>query len=421
MTIGIPVFNGEATITAALDSLLAQTFTDSEILISDNASTDATAAICQQYVRVHPQIVYQRLSGNVGAAANYRQVLGQARSPYFMWAAADDAWAPGFVGAHHEFLAANRDYVACQSRVLFTKSGKPSRLAAGTFALRQSPAQNATRFLAKPGDNSRFYGLYRTAALRAAFPSTDFYAFDWAVSAGTLRFGLHNELPEILMLRDETSPLDYLDTLDRCGGTLMTRALPLLGLTRHLLREAGISNNPSALFALAKLNVRQSLRTASYRAHRSASRHLDQIGAANMNLRPALTFLAHITAPGIGQRLANRRKANAIPSHGELPPKSSTAPEVSLVAVVQDQLPQLLELYGRLVASGESGRLALIIADAGSIDATQLVFGRRTDVVYLKFGRTEPFDAMQRAAAKAARGEAQVVLKPGRRFEEARI
>ena len=49
VSIGIPVFNGEATIAAALDSLLAQTFTNSELIISDNASFDGTAEICRSF------------------------------------------------------------------------------------------------------------------------------------------------------------------------------------------------------------------------------------------------------------------------------------------------------------------------------------------------------------------------------------
>ena len=47
LTIGLPVYNGERFLQESLDALLAQTWTDFELVISDNASTDATADICR--------------------------------------------------------------------------------------------------------------------------------------------------------------------------------------------------------------------------------------------------------------------------------------------------------------------------------------------------------------------------------------
>jgi len=51
VSIGMPVYNGEKQIKTALDSLIAQTFTNFELIISDNASTDKTGTICQEYVK----------------------------------------------------------------------------------------------------------------------------------------------------------------------------------------------------------------------------------------------------------------------------------------------------------------------------------------------------------------------------------
>ncbi len=92
ITIGMPVYNGAQYIREALDSLLAQTFTDFELIISDNASTDATQSICEEYARREPRVHYVRQAENKGALANFQFVLGQARGEHFMWAAADDRW-----------------------------------------------------------------------------------------------------------------------------------------------------------------------------------------------------------------------------------------------------------------------------------------------------------------------------------------
>ena len=90
VSIGMPVFNGAQYIREAIDSLLAQTFADFELIISDNASADATQEICEKYAEQDPRIRYVRQSKNIGAIANFKFVLDQARAKYFMWAAHDD-------------------------------------------------------------------------------------------------------------------------------------------------------------------------------------------------------------------------------------------------------------------------------------------------------------------------------------------
>lgn len=92
ISIGMPVYNGAQYIREALNSLLAQTFADFELIISDNASTDSTQSICEEYERRDPRIRYVRQSKNNGALANFQFVLDQAQGEYFMWAAADDLW-----------------------------------------------------------------------------------------------------------------------------------------------------------------------------------------------------------------------------------------------------------------------------------------------------------------------------------------
>lgn len=92
VSIGMPVYNGEPFIHQALDSLLAQTFTDFELIISDNASTDGTERICKRYEKKDIRIRYVRQSQNRGISWNFNFVLQEARGDYFMWAAADDVW-----------------------------------------------------------------------------------------------------------------------------------------------------------------------------------------------------------------------------------------------------------------------------------------------------------------------------------------
>jgi glycosyltransferase involved in cell wall biosynthesis len=107
LTIGLPVYNGEQYLAQSLDSLLAQTFTDFTLVISDNGSTDGTAAICRSYAQRDARIQYHRSDINRGAAWNFNRVFELAESPYFKWAAYDDLCAAEFVERCIEVLDRN--------------------------------------------------------------------------------------------------------------------------------------------------------------------------------------------------------------------------------------------------------------------------------------------------------------------------
>ena len=97
VSIGLPVYNGAPWIRAALQSLLNQDYQNLELIISDNASTDDTAAICREFADRDPRVRYTRRPENIGAWRNFMKVLGESRGDYFMWAAHDDQWDPRFV------------------------------------------------------------------------------------------------------------------------------------------------------------------------------------------------------------------------------------------------------------------------------------------------------------------------------------
>jgi hypothetical protein len=99
VAIGLPVHNGGNFLAAAIESILAQTYGEFDLLISDNASIDGTEQICRAYAKRDARIRYMRRPKNVGAAANHNLLVRMADSPYFKWAAHDDVLAPGFLAA----------------------------------------------------------------------------------------------------------------------------------------------------------------------------------------------------------------------------------------------------------------------------------------------------------------------------------
>src|SRR5437868_1886290 len=94
VTVGIPAYNRADTLARAIDSVLAQTFADFEVVVSDNASTDETSSIGCRYADTDARIRYHRQAATTNAVDNFRFVLEQARTPYFMWLAADDYLLP---------------------------------------------------------------------------------------------------------------------------------------------------------------------------------------------------------------------------------------------------------------------------------------------------------------------------------------
>lgn len=124
VSIGVPVYNGEAFIETALRSLLAQTFTDIEVVISDNASTDRTEEICRRIADEDRRVRYSRASANRGLVWNHRRALAMARGEYFMFAPHDDWFAPEYVQACVEALDADPDVtVAHAMTVLVDEDG----------------------------------------------------------------------------------------------------------------------------------------------------------------------------------------------------------------------------------------------------------------------------------------------------------
>lgn len=97
VSVGIPVYNGEKTLPRALNTLLAQTFKDFEVVISDNASEDGTRELCLEYARRDGRIRYDRNDVNIGQIGNFNRVFELSGGEYFRWAGCNDWWEPEYL------------------------------------------------------------------------------------------------------------------------------------------------------------------------------------------------------------------------------------------------------------------------------------------------------------------------------------
>ena len=113
LSIGLPVYNGERHLKRAIDSHLAQTFTDFELIICDNASTDRTEEICRYYASIDKRVRYYRHATNTGAVWNFNHCFDIARGEYFKWSSHDDFLEPTFAEKCIAVLDAKPDVVLC--------------------------------------------------------------------------------------------------------------------------------------------------------------------------------------------------------------------------------------------------------------------------------------------------------------------
>ena len=90
ISIGLPVFNDEKYIGYAIESIINQSFTNFELIISDNNSNDRTEEICRTFELKDKRIKYFRQNCNIGQRNNFEFVLNKSMSEYFMWASSDD-------------------------------------------------------------------------------------------------------------------------------------------------------------------------------------------------------------------------------------------------------------------------------------------------------------------------------------------
>lgn len=266
LTIGLIIYNGADSAHRCIDSLLGQTYTDFELLIFDNGSTDGTSEICADYAARDPRVRHVRHPETVPQSVNFRGVLMAARTEYFMWAADDDVWGPRFAEECIAVLDREPAAVACCTKVTFRYPDGDERPARGTFPITGTPEQRVATYLLNPRDSARLYGVYRTAGLQRSYPAdVSMFAYDWLVVCLSMLEGDHLEVDDFQLLRSGHHPGKYFEKYDRHfvrDGGLVGRLswfLPLLPLSRELHRRLPAACWKRAFWRVVRLNLLQTL------------------------------------------------------------------------------------------------------------------------------------------------------------------
>ncbi|WP_299033052.1 glycosyltransferase [uncultured Pseudokineococcus sp.] len=204
VSMGLPVYNGENFLERQLESLLSQTFTDFELVISDNASEDRTEEICRRFAERDPRIRYHRSDVNHGLAWNWNRVFELSRAPYFKWVAHDDEHAETFVERCVEVLDADPTVVCCHSATVdVDPEGREIRQwPARTLPASERPSVRLADML-KPYPAFQVYGLMRRSVLAETGLHRPIPEIDHALLAEVALRGRIVELPEPLFRRRE--------------------------------------------------------------------------------------------------------------------------------------------------------------------------------------------------------------------------
>lgn len=235
VTIGLPVYNGEATVVRAIESVLRQTYRQFELIISDNCSTDQTLARCLEFAARDQRVIVLRQPKNRGAIANFNAVFAAARGRYFKAISSLDLIEPTFLEAGVHVLEQSPETVLFYSHVdLIDEAGHRVGTSSDVFALDESdPVERFIRLHATLRGNNAFYGLIRTSALRRTRYLGLFLSSDVVTMAELSLRGRFYLSPETLMMRHRENNRiwdlrDRLHELEFCTGEKPTGRPPMV-------------------------------------------------------------------------------------------------------------------------------------------------------------------------------------------------
>lgn len=204
VSIGVPVYNGERFLEETMQSLVDQTFTDFEIIVLDNASTDQTPSICRAFAERDDRVRYIRNEVNRGAARNFNRAFELASGQYFKWAAHDDLCGSDFLLRCVEPLDRDPSIVlAYPTPVRIDDRGRRiktmrRRLDVGC----STPSSRFGQVMRKPNWCLPIFGVIRRSALEAT-PLMEGLGSDHALLAELSLHGRFHEVPEPLFFHRE--------------------------------------------------------------------------------------------------------------------------------------------------------------------------------------------------------------------------
>ena len=280
LSIGMPVYNGELFIERAIESILAQTFTDFELIISDNASTDSTHEICQSFSKKDNRIRIFKQEKNIGVHRNFYFLLSQARGEYFAWTAVDDYLDKDFMEKNLKVLESNNSIVSSIGKIIpygteslnidpklidtsnypkflknYVKRGRHKKMMdtgpiSGDINTKIRNLLKITKAL------GRWYGVHRTEQLKQCIIKKPFINVEVAVFLNLLRLGDFSEESSTTQYEfDEgVSSRGIINMAKNSGHNLFEIIFPFYPFTKWLIQNFGTLTYMRNFDILLKMN-----------------------------------------------------------------------------------------------------------------------------------------------------------------------
>jgi len=203
VTIGLPVYNSERYLAESVESLLAQTYRNFVLIISDNASTDSTAEICRRYVEADPRVRYYRNDVNVGNPGNFNRVFELTTTPYLKWSTADDYWAPTFLEKALAVMEQDASIALCypQAYLVDADGGNQEEYDDVLNLVQDDPADRFLFLIDKIRKAHQHLGVIRMSALHQTHLLGSHVSSDINLLAELTLYGKFFELPDRLFYR----------------------------------------------------------------------------------------------------------------------------------------------------------------------------------------------------------------------------
>jgi Glycosyl transferase family 2 len=199
------VHNGAATVGAAIESVLAQTWPALALTLIDDGSTDGTPSILAGYAARDPSIRLHRIRRNGGAVAAFQRGFWFGDADFLMPKSADDLIAPDFVERCMAVLLAHPECAMCHAGgLVFTGAGEvrsfypPEHRLSATGS---DPSARAREVMAHYTSSPAFWGVYRRAATDQLAPIRPRAGWDHVVLADLALAGEIRHVPEVLYWR----------------------------------------------------------------------------------------------------------------------------------------------------------------------------------------------------------------------------
>jgi glycosyltransferase involved in cell wall biosynthesis len=240
VSLGLPVYNGERFLEEAVESILGQTYSDFELIISDNASTDNTQDLCERYVQRDARIRYMRQPENMGAPRNWDAVVHAAKGTFFKWASASDECDPEFISKCLAAMQADSGAVLAFGRTRFIdEEGTLLDIYDGDFAVTDPTPSARFEFVCSHLVlNNAESGLIRLDALRNTALHRRYPHSDPVLMAELALHGRWVLLPDVLLFRrtgrNNFTPHRTLAEITRIYDPKRKRPMVLIWGRRHL-------------------------------------------------------------------------------------------------------------------------------------------------------------------------------------------